>query len=224
MKSVSELSIHDVFNVENITDVFHQGLLVELVRSERQLEIDEYINHQQGLELSLAFLFRQGKFPNGIPEEFSEFRGKPGFGKKLKNYVKNHYGIVLPPKQISFSLLEPKSKFEVATVHLADLTDERWALIDICLQKQAPPQSKNELNAEHSGLGHGIFDETLQKIESTAKTAGVNELCLMAYLARHRRLFESRGYELMPATVVVPEMLNLANRVQMSFPMWKRIK
>lgn len=224
MNSVVGLNASQIFDLEMISNVFGSDKLHIRTRNSRELEVSEINSYQQGLEMSIAFLDRKGAFdPKGLPQKFFNMRGQPGFSKTLKNYVKNHFSIELPSKQVEFSVWDVYSEFEVAKVHLADIAYDRWALIDILLQKNILATPGNALKAEYEGLGGSVFDETLLRIEGIAKRSGVREICLMAYLEGHKNIFKKRGFQIIPSSDVSSDIVKLAEQLKMSYPMWKKI-
>lgn len=216
MKSISTIRLEDVIPLELLESVTGKELnCVELSNKEILTEHPGAL--QQALEFSSTWLMVDGLLKE-LPESLLPYRDTAEFSDRAMKYLNKNAKLKVPNEQKLFQIKD-ENDFSVCELQLADLVYEQWLIGDILLQSEAVLKPNNKLRAKHKGIGNGVFDLIINRIKEKASESGVKSICLMAYLPEHRKIFEKRGFELIPWP-----HLELSFKLGMSFPMIYKIK
>lgn len=199
----------DIIPVGKIRDIVDGPLESSTCRNE-QLMLKDPINFNQALQRSMVKMVLSGvPFPN----ELAELADQPVFRNALGMCL-YEMGIKTAPSCVQVRFSGNLNDDEVYSVHLADVIGGELFLTDIVLSD--PRDARKRVMG---GLGHGVFDEIMLKIEEFAKQNRYRQIGLIAAFEKNMNTFSKRGF-------VVEENLfgKNAHKMGMSYPMVKFLK
>ncbi len=209
MPTVEQLQASDVIPIDRIEAIIGRPL-EHSRRVGAELRIQDPTDFNQAIERSImrVVLSQEVQFP----ERFADIRREPSlYDAACRHILRHKLGSPPPATQVYFQ--GSIEQGDCYILHLADTLESELYISDIYLCNPLIDGA-----AEHTSIGHGIFDEILRRIEAFARANGYARLGLSAYRERNMRSFAKRGF------VVEDNMYgDVAQEVGMGYPMIKSI-